>query len=151
MTFFKYNSHWKKSPAANCSTAFLSFTVSPVFLRVLQIALSIKQLRLCGAALHTVICILGVCRQNRINASSCFVLKRNAGCFVHRNKLAKAPCLCCALCFCGLPMPPIGLNAAVHNNLSPFMGDGRREGGKERKSGETDEGQEGKTGERREE
>lgn len=49
-------------------------------------------------------------------------------------------------------MPPIGLNAAVHNNLSPFMGDGRREGGREeRKSGETDEGQEGKTGERREE
>lgn len=27
-------------------------------------------------------------------------------------------------------MPPIGLNAAVHNNLSPFMGDARREGGR---------------------
>lgn len=34
-----------------------------------------------------------------------------------------------SVCFCGLPMPPIGLIAAVHNNLSPFIGDGRRKGG----------------------
>lgn len=50
-------------------------------------------------------------------------------------------------CFCGLPMPPIGLIAAVHNNLSPFIRDRRSEG---KDSGKTDERQ-GKTGERREE
>lgn len=131
MTFFLNTIHTEKKPCSRLQHCIFKLHSFPCFLRVLQIALSIKQLRLCGAALHTVIRILGVCRQNRINASSCFVLKRNAGCFVHRNKLAKAPCLCCGLCFCGLPMPPIGLSAAVHNNLSPFMGDGRREGGKE--------------------
>lgn len=46
--------------------------------------------------------------------------------------------------FCGLPMPPIGLIAAVHNILT---GDAGRTG---REAGKTDERQ-GKTGERREE
>ena len=52
------------------------------------------------------------------------------------------------VCFCGLPMPPIGLIAAVHNNLSPLHSRRGKEEGRE--SGKTDERQ-GKTGERREE
>lgn len=51
--------------------------------------------------------------------------------------------------FCGLPMPPIGLIAAVHNNLTPSTGDGRRKGGSRerqirdgRKTGERRKGEE---------
>ena len=33
-----------------------------------------------------------------------------------------------SVCFCGLPMPPIGLIAAVHNNL---IGDAGRKGGRQ--------------------
>lgn len=47
-----------------------------------------------------------------------------------------------SVCFCGLPMPPIGL--IVHNSLGPFMGDGR-EGGRERQMRDREEeGREGR-------
>lgn len=61
--------------------------------------------------------------------------------------LSLSPSVLRPMRFCGLPMPPVGLIATVHNNLSPFIGEGRRKGGE---SGKTDERQ-GKTGERREE